>query len=90
MRLAVELRAPRRLSAEDIVMRAAILALVALAMGLAAAWFVIVQIFAFHWSPDWMLVAATLGAGAVLTLGIGLLGAIPLMSVRPAQALRSI
>jgi putative ABC transport system permease protein len=76
--------------AVEYLLLAAILAVVALAMGLAAAWFVIVQIFAFHWSPDWILVAATLGAGAVLTLGIGLLGAIPLMSVRPAQALRSI
>jgi len=76
--------------AVEYLLLAAILALVALTMGLAAAWFVIVQIFAFHWSPDWILVAATLGAGAVLTLGIGLLGAIPLMSVRPAQALRSI
>ncbi|WP_375196422.1 ABC transporter permease [Sphingobium sp.] len=69
---------------------AAILAVVALALGLTAAWFVIVQIFAFHWSPDWLLVAATLGAGAVLTLGVGLLGSIPLMSVRPARALRAI
>ncbi|GLT00749.1 glycosyl transferase family 1 [Sphingobium jiangsuense] len=69
---------------------AAVLALVALALGSAAAWFVIVQIFEFHWSPDWLLVLMTLGAGAVLTLGIGLLGSIPLLSVRPARALRAL
>jgi len=76
--------------AVEYLLLATILAGVALALGLSAAWFVIVQIFAFHWSPDWMLVAATLGSGAVLTLGIGLLGSIPLISVRPARALRSI
>lgn len=69
---------------------AAVLALVALALGLAAAWFVIVKIFEFGWAPDWVLVLSTLGAGAVLTLGIGLLGSIPLMSVRPARALRAL
>lgn len=66
------------------------LALVALALGLIAGWFVIVRIFEFGWAPDWLLVLATLGAGAVLTLGIGLIGSIPLMSVRPARALRSL
>lgn len=69
---------------------AGILALVALALGSAGAWFVIVRIFEFTWAPDWMLVLLTLAAGAVLTLGIGLLGSIPLMSVRPARALRTL
>src|SRR3546814_13870725 len=49
---------------------ASILAVVALVLGLIAAWFVIVQIFEFAWAPDWRLVLTTLGAGAVLTLGI--------------------
>jgi putative ABC transport system permease protein len=69
---------------------AAIVALVALGLGLGAAWFVIVRIFTFAWSPDWILVTATLTAGGMLTLAIGLLGSIPLMSVRPARALRSL
>lgn len=69
---------------------ATILAMVALGLGLVAAWFVIVRIFEFTWSPDWILVTATLAAGGVLTLAIGLLGSIPLMSVRPARALRSL
>ena len=69
---------------------AMMLALVALALGSGAAWFVIVQIFDFTWSPDWLIVLATLGGGALLTLGIGLAGSIPLLSVRPATALRQL
>ncbi|MBB6125052.1 ABC transporter permease [Sphingobium subterraneum] len=66
------------------------LAFLALGLGLAAAWFVIVRIFEFAWSPDWLLIAITLVCGGALTLLIGLLGSIPIMSVRPAQALRSL
>ncbi|BBD03471.1 MULTISPECIES: ABC transporter permease [Sphingobium] len=69
---------------------ASMLALVALGLGLTAAWFVIVRIFEFTWAPDWWVVLATLGGGALLTLGIGLAGAIPLMSIRPARALRQL
>lgn len=69
---------------------ATILAVVALVLGLAAAWFVIVRIFEFAWSPDWLLIVLTLMSGGALTLLIGLLGSIPIMSVRPAQALRSL
>ena len=67
---------------------AGVLAAVAMILGLSAAWFVIVRLFQFGWAPDWAVVLGTLGGGAVLTLGIGLLGSLPLMSVRPAQALR--
>ncbi|MDX3899034.1 MAG: FtsX-like permease family protein [Sphingobium sp.] len=69
---------------------AAMLALVSLALGGVAAWFVIVRVFEFGWAPDWGVVLATLGGGALLTLGIGLAGSIPLMSVRPARALRAL
>ncbi len=65
-----------------------ILAVLALAVGSGAAWYVIVAIFKFSWAPHWPTVLATLGAGAVLTLAIGLLGSLPLLSVRPAEALR--
>ena len=67
---------------------AALLAGLALALGLLAAWIVIVQLFEFRWAPDWALVLGTLGAGALLTLGIGLLGSLPLLRIRPAAALR--
>lgn len=69
---------------------AAILAAVALALGLGAAWWVITGIFDFTWAPDWPTVLATLAAGAALTLGIGLLGSLPLISIRPATALRQL
>jgi putative ABC transport system permease protein len=69
---------------------AAILAGVALLLGMGAAWVVIVQLFDFRWSPDWLVILTTLGAGAVLTLGIGLAGSIPLLSERPARALRTL
>jgi putative ABC transport system permease protein len=69
---------------------AALLAALALALGLAAAWFVIVQIFEFRWAPDWAVVLGTLAGGALLTLGIGLLGSLPLLRIRPAEALRRV
>ena len=64
------------------------LAALALALGGLAAWYVITGVFEFGWAPDWTIVGATLGLGALLTLGIGLLGSLPVLSVRPAQALR--
>lgn len=69
---------------------AGLLAAVATLLGLAAGWSVIVEIFEFAWAPDWGVVLATLAAGTVLTLGIGLAGAVPLMSIRPARALRQL
>lgn len=69
---------------------AAVLAGVSLLLGTFAAWYVIVQVFEFGWSPDWARVLGTLAGGALITLGIGLAGSIPLMSVRPARALREL
>ncbi|MEG3180247.1 ABC transporter permease [Sphingomonas sp. LT1P40] len=69
---------------------ALILASVSLLLGMGAAWYVIVQVFEFGWAPDWPTVLGTLAGGALITLGIGLAGSIPLMSVRPARALRDL
>ena len=69
---------------------AALLAALAFALGIGAAWYVIVELFEFGWAPDWWIVLGTLFGGALLTLGIGLLGSLPLLSVRPAQALRKV
>lgn len=68
----------------------AVLAAIALMLGSAAGWFVIVEIFEFGWAPDWGVVLGTLVGGALLTLGIGLAGSLPLMAVRPARALREL
>lgn len=69
---------------------AAVLTLVALALGMFAAWYVIAQVFEFGWAPDWGVVLVTLAGGAIMTLGIGLLGSLPLMSVPPSRALRAL
>ena len=67
-----------------------LLSLVALGLGLFAGWFVITQIFEFTWQPDWGIVLLTLAVGAIVTLGIGLLGSIPVLSAKPARALREL
>lgn len=69
---------------------AALLALVALALGLSAAWYVITQIFSFNWAPDWPVVMLTLAGGALLTLGLGIAGSLPVLAARPARALRQL
>ncbi|WP_016744049.1 ABC transporter permease, partial [Rhizorhabdus wittichii] len=69
---------------------AAIIALLALAAGTAAGWYVVTRIFELAWAPDWPIVLATLAAGALGTLGIGLLGSLPVLAARPAAALRSL
>jgi len=63
---------------------------ISLGLGLLGAWYVIVKVFDFTWQPDWPVVIATLLAGAVLTIGIALLSALPLLKLRPATALRSL
>ncbi|MEP6341465.1 FtsX-like permease family protein [Parasphingorhabdus sp.] len=69
---------------------ALLLSAVALGLGLLSGWFVITQIFEFTWQPDWLVVFLTLGVGAIVTLGIGLLGSIPVLSAKPARALREL
>ncbi len=69
---------------------AAALALVALALGIGGAWFVVVRLFGFDWAPDWGEVLATLAAGGLSVVAIGLLGSLPILSVRPARALRQL
>jgi putative ABC transport system permease protein len=65
-----------------------LLAGVALAIGAGAGWYVIVQVFDLPWAPDWSVIALTLAASILVTLGIGVLGSLPVLNVRPALALR--
>ena len=67
-----------------------ILALVALAVGAGAGWYVITQVFDLAWGPDWGIVGLTLAGGALLTFAIGLIGSLPVLAARPAQALRTL
>jgi putative ABC transport system permease protein len=69
---------------------AVILALVALALGSAMGWLVVVQQFEFDWLPDWSRVIAVLGTGLALVLGFALAATLPLLRARPAQVLRTL
>lgn len=67
-----------------------IVVLIALVMGTSAGWFVVVRVFELAWAPDWAVVAMTVAAGVLVTLGIGLLGSLPALRARPADALREL
>lgn len=69
---------------------ALIVSAVALLFGCAAGWYLVTDLFALPWAPDWWAVAATLAIGAFGTLAIGLIGSIPALSARPSETLRSL
>ncbi|HLL30184.1 MAG TPA: FtsX-like permease family protein, partial [Allosphingosinicella sp.] len=83
---------PRILSAQaaEFAALALVVSLVALGLGSAAGWWVVVKIFELDWAPDWAVVAATLALGALVTLVLGLLGSLPALAARPARALRTL
>jgi len=65
-----------------------VLVTVALAVGLATGWYVVVIIFDLPWAPDFGAVAATLAVSILITLGVGIAGSLPALRARPAEALR--
>jgi putative ABC transport system permease protein len=67
-----------------------VLALVALALGLGGSWYVVTQLFDFPFAPDMAVVLTTLLVGLGTVVAIGLAGAWPILSVRPARALRQL
>lgn len=69
---------------------AALLALVALALGSALGWLVIVWQFDFDWLPDWPRVLLTLGAGLALVLLFALAASLQVLRARPASTLRTL
>lgn len=69
---------------------AVLLAGVALALGSAIAWAVVVQLFEFDWLPSWPTVLAVLGTGLALVILFALAGSLPLLRAKPAQALREL
>lgn len=69
---------------------AGVISVVALAFGSAAGWYVVTRVLDLEWAPDWPVVLATLGVGALLTLGLGLAGSLPALAARPARALREL
>lgn len=46
--------------------------------------------FEFEWLPDYRAVAATLAGGIAVVMALGLIGAWPILGVRPARALRQL
>jgi putative ABC transport system permease protein len=69
---------------------ALVLGSVAVAVGSAAGWYVVVEVFDLGFAPDWPTVAMTLGAAMAITLAIGLLGSLPALRSRPAAMLRDL
>jgi putative ABC transport system permease protein len=69
---------------------AGLLAIVALALGMGAAWGVIVGLFEFEWLPDWGRILGVLGAGVALVIVLALAGSLSLLRTRPAQVLREL
>ncbi|PAX08332.1 ABC transporter permease [Sphingomonas lenta] len=61
---------------------------VALAVGLAAGWFVMTRLFELPFAPSWWAVGGTILAAAGATVLVGVLGNLPTLRVRPAEALR--
>lgn len=69
---------------------AVVLGLLALLLGLGAAWYVVAQIFDFAFAPDPTVLALTLVGGAGITFVLGIIGSLPILAARPAEALRSL
>jgi putative ABC transport system permease protein len=59
------------------------------ALGYAAAWPVVVEVFKARWSVDWAGVAALVGGAAVLAGAGGILAALQALAKRPAPVLRA-
>ncbi|MGC1269197.1 MAG: FtsX-like permease family protein, partial [Croceibacterium sp.] len=69
---------------------ALVLSGVALLIGTALGWVIIVQMFEFDWLPDWPRILAVLGGGVALVLIFALAASLPLLRAKPAQALREL
>ena len=67
-----------------------LVAVVALAVGAGAGWYVVTRLFTLAFAPDGAVVLAVLGGGIFVILALGLLGSLPALAARPAQALRQL
>jgi putative ABC transport system permease protein len=67
-----------------------ILGMVALALGTATAWGVVVYLFKFAWLPDWSRILGVLTVGLVLVMALALGGSLSVLRTRPAKALREL
>lgn len=69
---------------------ALVLGVLSLGLGMAAGWYVVVEIFDFSFAPDPFILAITLVGGAGITFILGIVGSLPILAARPAEALRSL
>jgi putative ABC transport system permease protein len=68
----------------------ALLAAVALVLGLGAAWLVVVQLFEFDWLPGWPRILGVLAGGIGLVITLALAGSWSVLRTRPARVLREL
>jgi putative ABC transport system permease protein len=69
---------------------AVVLGLLSLALGMGAAYYVVVHIFDFSFAPDYGILMLTLVGGAGMTFILGIVGSLPILAARPSEALRSL
>ena len=86
--LGASLRQVLAVQALEYLLLSLLLAAVAVAVGGGAGWFVVTRVLALPWAPDAGVVAITLALAGATTLGVGLLGSVPALRSRPAEALR--
>jgi putative ABC transport system permease protein len=65
-----------------------LVALIALGLGGLSGWVVVTKVLDFGWSPDWGVALLTVLLGALVTLGLGLVGAWRTLGVKVARVLR--
>lgn len=76
--------------AMEYILLASIISILSLGLGLAAAYYVVVQVFEFTFTPDMSVVGITIIGGALVTFLLGMLGSLPILAARPASALRNL
>jgi len=69
---------------------ATIISILAFAIGMGAAYYVIVEIFEFDFIPNMINVIITVIGGALATFILGMVGSLPILAARPASALRNL
>ena len=74
----------------EFILLAAMVTILAMALGLASAWLIVTQMFDFTWTPDFTLVGATVAAGLTVILLVGLGGSVSTLGARPSRALRTL
>ncbi len=69
---------------------AALVSLIAFAVGALGGWIVVTETLGLEWDPDWWQVAATIAVGGISVIALGLIGSLPALAARPAQVLRTL